>query len=218
MRNMQGESGQIHDLWEQLRVHGADKFFARNTLIYTPDEFAESLYLLQSGQVNLYMISTGGRILTLQVLEQNHLFGHSVLAGNPTYDTFAETITPVRATVISREGVLRALHDNPALGLVLVEIVEQYLLAASRRLDELAFKSVPARLASVLLDMADATASGQTPRLPRRTHQQLADMTNAYRATVTKVIKQFRSDRLLDIDRSGITLLNTSRLRELARE
>jgi len=215
---MQGESGQIHDLWEQLRIHGSDKFFDRNTLIYTPDESAGLLYLLQSGQVNLYMISMGGRILTLQVVERNYLFGHSVLAGNPTYDTFAETITPVRATIVSREGVLRALHDNPSLGLGLVEIVEQYLLAASRRLDELAFKSVPARLASVLLDMADATASEQTLRLPRRTHQQLADMTNAYRATVTKVIKQFRSDRLLDIDRSGITLLNTSRLRELARE
>jgi hypothetical protein len=43
-------------------------------------------------------------------------------------------------------------------------------------------------------------------------------MTNAYRETVTKVIKKFRTDRLVDIDRSGITLLNTSRLRELAQQ
>jgi CRP-like cAMP-binding protein len=52
--------------------------------------------------------------------------------------------------------------------------------------------------------------------VPRRTHQQLAEMINAYRETVTKVINQFRDARLLDIDRSGITLLNPSRLRELS--
>ncbi len=33
-------------------------------------------------------------------------------------------------------------------------------------------------------------------------------MINAYRETVTKVINQFRDARLLDIDHSGITLLN----------
>ncbi|NCC37472.1 MAG: helix-turn-helix domain-containing protein, partial [Chloroflexia bacterium] len=47
-------------------------------------------------------------------------------------------------------------------------------------------------------------------------HQQLAEMINAYRETVTKVINQFRDAHLLDIDRSGITLLNLSRLRELS--
>ncbi len=39
---------------------------------------------------------------------------------------------------------------------------------------------------------------------------------NAYRETVTKVINQFRDARLLDVDNSGITLLNPSRLRELS--
>ncbi len=53
-------------------------------------------------------------------------------------------------------------------------------------------------------------------RLPRHTHQQLAEMINAYRETVTKVINQFRAARLLDMDRSGITLLNLSRLREIS--
>jgi CRP-like cAMP-binding protein len=90
-------------------------------------------------------------------------------------------------------------------------------LRVSRRLDEVAFKSVSARLASLLLDMADAASEGQLQlRLPRRTHQQLADMINSYRETVTKVINQFRAANLLDIDQTGITLLNLSRLRELA--
>jgi hypothetical protein len=41
-------------------------------------------------------------------------------------------------------------------------------------------------------------------------------MINAYRETVTKVINQFRAARLLEIDRSTITLVNMRGLEELA--
>jgi CRP-like cAMP-binding protein len=66
--------------------------------------------------------------------------------------------------------------------------------------------------------MAGASLSNglQPARLPRRSHRQLAEMVNAYRETVTKIINQFRAARLLEIDQASITLLNRSRLEELA--
>jgi CRP-like cAMP-binding protein len=215
MTSWQDEQAKMPLCWEYLSVYGIPKTFARKSFIYTPNDSAQELFFITSGQVHLSLLSTSGRILTLHVIDSYHLFGHSVLSGCKTYDTFAEAVVPTQTLSIPRAAVLQTLVEHPKLGVLLVEMLGQYLLATSRRLDELAFKSVPARLASILLDMADETMSNQ--RLPHRTHQQLADMTNTYRATVTKVIKQFRSDRLLDMDRSGITLLNTSRLREVAR-
>jgi CRP-like cAMP-binding protein len=203
-------------MWEQLKSYGKPLSFSRNSLIYMPHEPAHSLYLLCSGQVSLYMLSSGGRVLTLQVVEKGGIFGHSVLARHRVYDTFAEAIKRVHVVAVPAERIFAALSEHPELGAELVKMLGEYLLATSRRLDEVAFKSVSARLASVLLNMIDATASDQQLRLPRRTHQQLAEMTNSYRETVTKIINQFRADNLLDMDRSGITLLNTSRLREVA--
>lgn len=200
-------------LWQELERHGSGQTFRRHSLIYTPGQAARSLYLLQSGQVGLQLISSSGRALTLQVVEPGQYFGHSVLTGDETYHTFAEAIKPAQVVAVPRDAVLQVLAAQPAVGLLLLEVVGKYRQTVSRRLDEVAFKSVPARLASLLLDMADAAPDA---RLPRRTHQQLAEMINAYRETVTKVINQFRVDQLLDMDRSGITLLNPSRLRELA--
>jgi CRP-like cAMP-binding protein len=124
----------------------------------------------------------------------------------------------VRALAVPRAELLRVLASDGVLATAMLELVGQQRLVVSRRIEEVAFKSVPARLASVLLEMSETqqVATPQPPRLPRRTHQQLADMINAYRETVTKVINQFRDARLLDVDSSGITLLNPSRLRELA--
>ncbi len=214
---MKQRLAQQEAIWKCLVPFAAPQDFRRHHFIYTPSQPAQTLYLVQSGQVSLQMLSANGRVLTLWLVEPGQLFGHSVLAGSATYDTFAETARSARVLAVSRERVLQALSEQPALVLALIEELGQHRLTVSRRLNEVAFKSVPARLASLLLDMADMSVDDeQQSRLPHRTHQQLAEMVNAYRETVTKIMNQFRAAHLLDIDRSGITLLNPSRLRELA--
>lgn len=205
-------------LWSALEPLGLTQAFRRHSAIYTPGQPAQTLFLLQTGQVGLQMLSSEGRVLTVKVVEPGQIFGHSALDGGERYDTYAEALQPVRVVAVPRSAVLQAVQREPGLGPALIEVLGQHRLTVSRRLDEVAFKSVPARLASVLLEMSEDQASGPKPqqRVPRRTHQQLAEMINAYRETVTKVINQFRDARLLDVDRSGITLLNPSRLRELA--
>jgi CRP-like cAMP-binding protein len=206
-------------LWAALELLGTSQSFRRHSYIHTPTQPAYVLYLLVSGQVSLQMLSSGGRVLTLRVIEPGQIFGHSVLEGAVAYDTYAEALSPVRAVAVPRAPLFDLIQRQPAMGLALIEQLGQHRLTVSRRIDEVAFKSVPARLASVLLEMSETQPSaGPRPqqRVPRRTHQQLAEMINAYRETVTKVINQFRDARLLDVDRSGITLLNPSRLRELS--
>jgi len=202
--------------WGRL-VEGRDvESAARSTVLYTPEQPAQELLLLRVGQVALYLLSPEDRILTLRVVDPGQIFGHVAVADGGAYDTFAEAITPARFSRIPRDAVLGMIEDDAALALALLEDLGEHRLAVSRRLDEVAFKSVPARLASVLLDLARPEGNAQNNRLPRRSHRQLAEMINAYRETVTKVIKQFRAARLLEIDRSTITLLNRPGLEELA--
>lgn len=214
----QGEETVQQALWAALEPQGVAQLLRRHSTIYTPGQPAHALFLLQSGQVSLQLLSAEGRVLTIKVVEPGQLFGHSVLDGGARYDTYAEALKPVRLVAVPRPAVFAALNANPLLGPAMIEVLGQHRLNVSRRIDEVAFKSVPARLASVLLEMsADQPASAlPEQRVPRRTHQQLAEMINAYRETVTKVINQFRDARLLDVDRSSITLLNPSRLRELS--
>ncbi|MEI7769177.1 MAG: Crp/Fnr family transcriptional regulator [Chloroflexales bacterium] len=205
-------------LWAALESLGTAQSFRRHSYIHTPTQPAYALYMLVAGQVSLQMLSSGGRVLTLRVIEPGQIFGHSVIEGAATYDTYAEALSPVRAVSVPRAALLDLIQRQSDMGLALIEQLGQHRLTVSRRIDEVAFKSVPARLASVLLEMSETQPSVGPPqqRVPRRTHQQLAEMINAYRETVTKVINQFRDARLLDVDRSGITLLNPSRLRELS--
>ncbi len=203
-------------VWGRL-AEGRDAVgYPRGHFIYSPDRPAEELHLLTAGQVALHLMSDERRALTLRVIEPGQLFGQIALAGDGAYDTFAEALTPVSAYAIPRDEALAQIERDPALGLALLEDLGRHRQAISHLFDEVAFKSVPARLATLLLDMAQSQGSAQPSRLPRRSHRQFAERINAYRETVTKVINQFRAARLLEIDRSFITLLNPRGLEELA--
>lgn len=216
MRRKQDREVESVGAWGQLAQGRVAESHPRGTVIYAPDRAARDLLLLSSGQVALYLLSAEGRTLTLRVMEPGQLFGQVALAEDGVYDTFAEALTRVQFYRIDRAAVPPAIDRDPALALALLEDLAQHRQVVSRRLDEVAFKSVPARLASLLLDMARNQGGPQPSRLPRRSHRQLAEMINAYRETVTKVINQFRAARLLEIDRSTITLVNWRGLEELA--
>ncbi|HNP72725.1 MAG TPA: Crp/Fnr family transcriptional regulator [Kouleothrix sp.] len=202
--------------WEQLALRRDAVAYARGALIYTPNHPADDLLLLCGGQVALHMISDEGRALTIRVVEPGELFGQIALGEHGNYDTFAEALTPATIYRISRADVRAMIEREPSLGLDLLEDLTRHRQAVSRLFDEVAFKSVPARLATLLLDLAESGGDAQPSRVARRSHRQLAERINAYRETVTKVINQFRAARLLEIDRSFITLLNPRGLEELA--
>jgi CRP-like cAMP-binding protein len=216
MRRSQARVNEDLGVWGQI-AQGRDAVgYARGDIIYTPAQSADAVLLLSSGQVGLQLSSDEGRALTLRVIEPGQLFGQIALAEGGDYDTFAEALTPVTVYSIQRAELLLMIERDPSLGLALLEDLGRHRQAVSHLFDEVAFKSVPARLATLLLDMAQSQGSAQPSRVPRRSHRQLAEMINAYRETVTKVINQFRAARLLEIDRSFITLVNLRGLEELA--
>lgn len=216
MPRIDGRARQTVGAWEQLAEGRSATSYPRGRIIYTPAQSADTLLILASGQVALHLMSDEGRALTVRVIEPGELFGQIALAEAGSYDTFAEALTPVEVYRIPRQEARALAERAPALGLSLLEDLGRHRLAVSRLFDEVAFKSVPARLATLLLDMAQTEDRAQSARVTRRSHRQLAERINAYRETVTKVINQFRAARLLEIDSSFITLLNRRGLEDLA--
>src|SRR5512145_201685 len=141
-------------IWGQLVAREHAQSYPRGSLIYAPGQPSEHVLLLSSGQVGLYLRSAEGRTLTLRVVEAGQLFGEVAIADGEPYDTFAEALTPICLYRIERDSVRQLIDQHPSLAVALLEDLGQHRLAVSRQLDEVAFKSVPARLASLLLDMA----------------------------------------------------------------
>jgi len=189
-------------------------------IFFAPEESGDRLFLLRRGRVRIYKLSPEGRALTLLILEPSSLFGEMALAEDWVHDTFAESMTECSIGTIRRDELRRALNAHPGAALRFMNIMSRRLRALERKLADIAFKSVPQRLATVLLNLADTQDAQAQPATPpavvRYTHQQLAEMIGSYRETVTKAIGEFREAGLIRVEEDAIYLTDMARLRELA--
>lgn len=202
--------------WDELERRGIVRRFIKGGTIYVPEEAASELYVIKDGRVALNLLSPEGRTLTVRVVKTGEIFGHAALLSDGTYDTFAQALRPTMVAAVRRDDLEELMAQRPALALALIDDLGRHSKALSRRLENVAFKSVPARLASLLLELAQPQARDEPISTARWTHQELADMINAYRETTTKVLNQFRAAHLIDVDRGRVTLLDVPELQRVA--
>jgi CRP-like cAMP-binding protein len=77
----------------------------------------------------------------------------------------------------------------------------------------MAFKGIPARLASLLLRLS---AERGSPDITGLTHQDLAETIGTYRETATQVLNDMKAQGLIEIGRKRITIKDAEKLAQVA--
>jgi CRP-like cAMP-binding protein len=185
----------------------------RGRVFYRPEEPGEVLFILKEGRVQLYRISPEGKKLVITTLGPHTLFGEMALLGTKMHNTFAEAIDDCLICVLSRTDLERLILNKPQVALRLLEITGKRLREAEERLENMAFKGIPARLASLLLRLSEEQSSVEISGL---THQDLAESVGTYRETATQVLNDLKAQGLIEIGRKRISILDVARLTEIA--
>ena len=184
----------------------------RGRVFYTPGETGEVLFILKRGRVNLYRINPDGKKLITSTIGAGTVFGEMSLVCQGMHDTFAEAAEDCTLCVMSRSDVEHLLLSKPRVALRFMELIANRLREVEIRMETVAFKSVPARLASTLLQLAEEN----NDQIVGVSHQDLADMVGTYRETVTRILNEFRSEGHIELGRLRLKLLKTDALRALA--
>jgi len=183
-------------------------------VFFAPDESGEALFLLKKGKVQLYRLSPEGKKLVIATLGPGAVFGEMALVGQGMHDAFAEALEEGLICVMSREDVERIIRWKPVVALRFIEAMGRRLKEAETRLEEIAFKNIPARLATVLLRLADEKGSGNL--VEGYTHQDLAEMLGTYRETATQTLNSFKNQGLIEVGRKRVVVLNRQGLEAAA--
>jgi CRP/FNR family cyclic AMP-dependent transcriptional regulator len=183
-------------------------------VFYTPEETGEVLFLLKNGRVQLYRLSPDGKKLVVAVLERGSVFGEMSLVGQGMHNTFAEAIEDCTLCVMSKTDVERLILTKPNVAMRIMQAMAQRLMDAETQLEEIAFMSVPSRLANLLLKLTDQETI--TSIIKGYTHQDLAEMLGTYRETTTQTLNQFKSSGWIEIGRKHIEILDRDALQSQA--
>ena len=171
------------------------------------------LFLLKRGRVQMYRLSRNGKKLIVATLGAGAIFGEMALVGQGMRNTFAQAVEECVLCILSRADVERLILQQPQVALRFVEALGQRLTDLEARLEDVAFKSVTARLAGLLLRLADE--QGGT-LVQGYTHQDLAERLGTYRETTTQTLNEFKQRGLIEIGRKRIDIRDRAGLEAAA--
>jgi len=180
----------------------------RGQILYSQEDRAEVLFLLKRGRVQLYRLTPAGKRLELAVIEPGTFFGEMPFIGESLRHTFAEATEDSLICVMSRADIERLMRERSEVALRMIEVLGRRLALCEARLEEMAYRSVPARIAAVLMRLSQ----GQDRGVVSITHQELGDMIGALRESVTKVLDDFQRDGLVELGRGRVTLRDVAGL------
>lgn len=179
--------------------------YRAGSVVFRPgDSPVERLYVLKTGRVERYRLTSGGkRLVTGQILPGG-VFGVMGLLGRTMQGNFAETTEDSRVYELTREDVLALLQRKPELALRVLENVGSRVRVLEERLVDAFYSPVMVRLARFLLDNADT----QSGTLGDITHEEIGNTIGAVRQTVTETLSIMRERGLVSTGTKEIRVLD----------
>jgi CRP-like cAMP-binding protein len=155
---------------------------------------ADCIFYLQTGRAKLTVVSLNGKEATITIVSAGEFVGEESLAAIPGLRLATATaINSSTALRISRNGMIREMHEEPAFA----DFFLKFLLGRSMRIqadlvDQL-FNSSEKRLARVLLLMAEFGKPGEHETfIPPISQETLAEMIGTTRSRVSFFMNRFR--------------------------
>lgn len=184
----------------------------RGQLVASADDLSKKMFVLMSGKVNIVCTNNEGRRLVIATLEPGSVFGEGALNTLGDANVFAEAAEPVALWVISAGQARNMTIQYPILGWGLLQTYGQRLMQVENSLENVAYKKLPERLATLLLELADE----QTNIIRGVSHQSLADHLGTYRETVSAILRDFKRQGLVELGYRRIQLVDIETLEAVA--
>lgn len=208
--------------WEHLSAQEQERLlqnvmtvkYPKGTNIHSGDQNCIGVLLIKSGVLRIYMLSEEGREITLYRLYEGDvcILSASCILKNITFEVHIDAESDCETLQISAPVFSEFSRTN-----VFVENFS-YRLATDRFSDvmwtmqQILFMSFDKRLAVFLMDELSKTQD-DTIRL---THEQVAKYMGSAREVVTRMLKYFADEGIVQLSRGGIRVLDRKKLRLMA--
>jgi len=184
--------------------------------LYRQGEPADSMFYLQSGQVQITVVSSHGKEGILGVLTPGDWCGEGSLLGNRHRVATALCLSDSVAARVDRGSIIRAIRQNPSVAEFFIGLALKKMVRLRENLISQLFDPSEARLARALLMLVQHGRTGaNADNVIRNVDQEgLAQMIGTTRSRVNHFMNKFR--RLGYIDYEGGTIFVHGSLANIA--
>lgn len=205
------------DLIAALAASAVERRYERGQVIFLEGDPCGGLFVVAEGRVKIYKVSRQGREQVLHYLGAGDTFNDvAVLDGGPN-PASAAAASEALVYVIARADIQRLAQAYPALAWALIESIARRTRHLVEMVEDLALRSVKARLAKLLLAEArHQTGTDQIDRTQMMTLAEIAARLGTVREVVGRCLRELADEELITFDRHRIVIKDREGLALLA--
>lgn len=206
---------------ELIRSIVITRSYHKGEFIFHEGEVGVATYFLLSGVVKISTGVADGREKILHLMRSGMVFGEVVLFDAGPYPATAEVVEDAQVGMLRNEDLFALLHEHADLSIGLLRLLARRLRMAQRQVRGLALKDTPARVAELILRLAEeeGVEKPQGTYVPLSvTRQELASMAGTTRETLTRILAGFAQEGIIDLQRRGMLILDSDSLRMISEE
>jgi len=187
--------------------HAVTRTFPKNTVVVSEGDRTDSLYIVVSGRVKVYVSDEKGKEIVLSESGPGEYFGEMVLDEGPR-SASVMTIEPTQFLVVPKEDFKEFVAKSPEFALHLIRKLIRRVRALTNDVKSLALMDVYGRVARMLLDLA-TERDGTLVIENRPTQQEMANRVGASREMVNKILRDLTEGGYIAVERDRITIART---------
>ena len=200
---------------ERIRNSLIRRRIEAGTVIHNGSADCAGLLLVESGRLRAYILSDGGREITLYRLFDRDicLFSASCMLRSLQFDVTIQAEKDTELWVIPTEIYQRIMAQSAPLSNYTNEIMAARFSEVMWLLEQVMWKNMDRRVAGFLLEEA-AIEGGNRLSI---THEAIANHLGTHREVVTRMLRYLQGEGLVKLSRGAVELLDEKRLEELSR-
>jgi CRP/FNR family transcriptional regulator len=189
--------------------------FKKGEMICKQGSFASHIMYLEKGLVKIYF-EGNPKDLILTITPQKNLMGlQALFEGNSTFLYSISTFTDSTVRLIDVQVFKQLLKQNPAFAYRVINILNESTSQSYGRFFSLTQKQLHGRLADILLCLSRKIFKSEAFELPI-SRSDLSDLTSMSTESVIRIMKDFKDDKIIDINNKSISLLDIPRLESIS--
>ena len=188
----------------ELASRGQTRTFPKNAVIINEGDRGDTLYVILSGKVKVYVSDDDGREMILDMHDAGEYVGEMSLDGRPR-SASVMTLEPTTCSVLSRDELRAAIARNPDIAMAIIEKLIERARIATDNVKNLALMDVYGRVARLLLSLAKED-NGKLVVPDRMTQQDIADRVGASRDMISRIFKDLTVGGYVTVENRQITI------------
>ena len=195
-----------------LCTHSSEVYFDKEQAVHNNTE-CTGLYIVKSGRLRLYMLSEDGKEITLYRLSPGEvcMLSASCVLQSITFDVYIDAEEPSECYMINAAAFHTISEKIPAVKIFALETAVSRFSDVMWILQQIVFMSMDKRLAIFLYD---EILSNGTDTITM-THDQIARHLGTAREVITRMLKHFAADGILNVTRKGIHIIDRTKLKQI---